>query len=119
MIADHSQVLFLTSDLDALPYTALRDTVAARGFAIVRGLVDRDTVRARLAAMRSTFDVRNDVRHDPRDSDAVRRNLQKLQIGANSGVDSRRTLGRFMRVFYNPIFADDIYGLRYSFVKIA
>lgn len=119
MSADLSQLLFVASDLDGLPYSTLRDTVAARGLAIVRGLIDRDTVRARLTALREAFDVRNDARHDPRDTDAVRRNFQKLQIGANSGVNSRRTLGRFMRVFYNPIFADDIYGLRASFVALA
>jgi hypothetical protein len=72
----------------------------------VAGIVDR-------------FRIADDRRHDPRDTDAVRRNFQKLQIGANSGVNSRRSLGRFMRVLYNPIFQDDVLGMRTHFVKLA
>ena len=45
--------------------------------------------------------------------------FQKLQVGANSGVDSSRTLGRFMRMLYNPIFAEDIYGMRDAFSTLA
>jgi hypothetical protein len=102
-----------------LPVAAIRDTVASHGLARIRGLFDRDALREVLAGMVAGFDASRDARHDPRDTDAVRRNFQKLQIGANSGVNSRRTLGRFMRVIYNPIFADDIYGLRPHFVTLA
>jgi hypothetical protein len=119
MPVDPSSVLFAAGHLHDLPYPAIRDTVAARGFAVVRGLVDRAALRAVLEQVRVRFDARLDARHDPRDTDAVRRNFQKLQIGANSGVNSRRTLGRFMRVFYNPIFADDVYGLRSYFITVS
>lgn len=102
-----------------LPLERIRETVAAHGLARLRGLFDRAALRGTLDGIRERFDAVHDRRHDPRDTDAVRRNFQKLQIGANSGVDSRRTLGRFMRVLYNPIFADDIHGMRQHFVKLA
>jgi hypothetical protein len=110
---------FEGSDVESLPYDDIRAALAAHTIVRVRGLFDRDDIRATLARMATAFDPANDRRHDPRDTDAVRRNFQKLQVGANSGVNSRRTLGRFMRVFYNPIFADDIYGMRAHFVTMA
>ncbi len=119
MTIDQDFVSFNVTDLGGVPREAIRQTVADRGMAIVRGLLDRDELRAALERFRVHFDARLDARHDPRDSDATRRNFQKLQVGANSGVDSRRTLGRFMRIFYNPIFAEDIYGLRSHFVTLA
>ena len=102
-----------------VPYDAVRAALAAHSIARVRGLFDRDAIRAAYTRLVDGFDAAQDQRHDPRDTDAVRRNFQKLQVGANSGVNSRRTLGRFMRVLYNPIFAEDVYGMREHFVTLA
>jgi hypothetical protein len=113
------QVTFTVSQLAAVPLVDVRQTVADRGVAVVRGLFDRDELRGVLARFKEQFDANQDARHDPRDSAAIRTNFQKLQIGANSGLNSLRTLGRFMRVFYNPIFAPDVHGLRSSFVTMA
>ena len=85
----------------------------------MRGLFNPDAIRAARRRIAQSFDPANDRKHDPRDSDAVRRNFQKLQIGANSGIDSRRTLGRFMRAIFNPIFTDDVLGMREHFVTLA
>jgi hypothetical protein len=112
-------VTFRAALPDELDYSALRRALAERSIVRVRGLFDREQVRGTLRKIATDFDVKNDQRHDPRDTDAVRRNFQKLQIGANSGVNTRRTLGRFLRILYNPIFADDIYGLRSAFVTLA
>jgi hypothetical protein len=112
-------VTFTAPDLDAVDYDALRTTLSARSIVRVTGLFDRAALRAALHRIAERFDARQDCKHDPRDTLAVRRNFQKLQIGANSGVGTRRTLGRFLRVLFNPIFADDIYGLREHFVTLA
>lgn len=113
------EVTFTGSDVQSLPFDSIRSTLSAHTIVRVRGLFDRDAIRAALARLAAAFDPAADRKHDPRDTDAVRRNFQKLQVGANSGVGSRRTLGRFMRVIYNPIFADDLYGLREHFVRLA
>jgi hypothetical protein len=97
----------------------MRAALDTHHLARVRGLYDRAAIRAVKERLADSFDVKNDARHDPRDTDAVRRNFQKLQIGANSGVGTRRTLGRFMRMFYNPIFASDVHGMREHFVRLA
>lgn len=96
----------------------LRDV---REFSIARitGILDRQSIRRSYESIRDGFDQANDRKHDPRDTEAPRSNYQKLQIGGNSGMDTRRTLGRFLRILYNPIFRDDIYGLRDAFIKVS
>jgi hypothetical protein len=113
------EVLFVAARPEDVPLESVRAAVARDGVACVRGLFPRDEIRAVLARIADGFDCRQDRKHDPRDTDAVRRNFQKLQIGAGSGVGSRRTLGRFMRVLYNPIFAPDVHGMRAHFVRLA
>jgi hypothetical protein len=112
-------VTFSARALDEVDYSALRRTLERSSIVRVRGLFERAWLRERVTAMAQAFDAKNDRRHDPRDTEAVRRNFQKLQIGAGSGIDTRRTLGRFLRVLYNPIFAEDVYGLRSLFVTLA
>lgn len=112
-------VTFRGAALSELDYAALRRTLESRSIVRVRGLFDREEIRRLVRELAARFDSKYDRRHDPRDTEAVRRNFQKLQIGANSGIDTRRTLGRFLRIFYNPIFAEDLYGLRDTFVTLA
>ena len=113
------RVTLEAATLEDVPYARLRETLAEYSVVRVVGLFSRERVRERLAGIRARFDPKHDRRHDPRDTEAVRTNFQKLQIGANSGIDTRRTLGRFLRVLYNPIFAEDVYGLRDDFVTLA
>lgn len=112
-------VTHVADSLDRLDYERIRDDVRRTSLARIRGLLDRPTIRACLARIKNGFDRSRDRKHDTRDTDAVRTNFQKLQIGANSGADTRRTLGRFLRILYNPIFAADVYGLRESFAITA
>jgi hypothetical protein len=112
-------IFFEATSLSAAPYQELRQTLERHAVVCVRGLFDRAAIRRTYESIVAGFNAEKDRRHDPRDTDAVRRNFQKLQVGANSGVNSRRTLGRFMRMLYNPIFADDIYGMRAHFTTLA
>ncbi len=111
--------LLHADSLETLGVARVRRTVAEHSLACVRGLFDPARMESVLRGIRARFDPGDDRKHDPRDSGAVRRNFQKLQVGANSGIGSHRTLGRFMRVLYNPIFDDDIHGMRAHFVQVA
>jgi hypothetical protein len=111
-------VTLSASDLGALSFDSVRALLAQHNIVRVRGLFDRAEVLAAKAAVAARFDPALDRRHDPRDTESIRTNFQKLQIGANSGIDTRRTLGRFLRILYNPLFADDIYGLRALFARL-
>lgn len=114
-----ARVSFEGRDVETLPYDDIRRALADHTLVRIRGLFDRDEIRSAFASLAAAFDASNDRKHDPRDTEAIRRNFQKLQIGANSGVNSRRSLGRFVRILYNPIFADDVYGMRAHFVTLA
>lgn len=112
-------VTHVSRNFDDIDYSRLRAQLHEHSMVRVVGLFDRGEIRAALNRIADRFDSANDRKHDPRDTAAVRSNFQKLQIGANSGVDSGRTLGRFLRVLYNPIFEKDVYGMRSHFVRLA
>ena len=112
-------IFFEATSLSTVPYQDLRRQIERHGVVCVHGLFDRAEIRRTYESIVAGFNAQNDRRHDPRDTEAARRNFQKLQVGANSGGNDRRTLGRFMRMLYNPIFADDIYGMRAQFTKLA
>ncbi|MEZ5437960.1 MAG: hypothetical protein R3F12_06340 [Lysobacteraceae bacterium] len=121
-VSDRSRfdrILIEADDLSTLDPMQVQHTVEGNGLACIRGLHSRSEVQTTLRRIRERFDASNDRKHDPADTEAVRGNLQKLQIGANSGVNSMRTLGRFMRAIYNPIFADDVLGMRNDFIRLA
>jgi len=113
------EVLHHAASLDAVPIDRVRASIGRHGVACVRGLFAPQAMREVWERMSRAFDASADRKHDPADTEAVRRNFQKLQIGANSGTSTRRTLGRFMRVFYNPIFAPDVHGMRPHFTRLA
>ncbi len=114
-----ADVTFDATSLEQVPFDRLRATLAERSIVRVRGLFAHLDLDRKMAAIADRFDPRADRKHDPRDTEAVRTNFQKLQIGANSGTSSRRTLGRFLRILFNPIFAPDVYALRELFVTLA
>lgn len=113
------RVTHVARRIEDMDFSRMRAQVDEHGMVRVVGLFDRGDIRAALKRISDDFDAANDRKHDPRDTAAVRSNFQKLQIGANSGVESSRTLGRFLRVLYNPIFEQDVYGMRAHFVRLA
>ena len=110
---------FTGSGLAELPYAEMRATLAEQLVIRVRGLFDPDEMRAVKRGMASHFDCRNDRKHDPRDTEAIRQNFQKLQVGGIADLGQYRNLGRFLRMFFNPIFAEDIYGMHKHFIRLA
>jgi hypothetical protein len=85
----------------------------------VRGLFDPAAIRAVTARIAARFDPAADRKHDPRDTEAVRTNFQKLVVGGITGVNAQRALARLVRMLYNPIFRDDVHGMRAHFVRLA
>ena len=113
------QVTHRVRDLEGVDIERVRSDLREHSIARISGLIDRQRMLKVMRGIATTFDPSRDQKHDPRDTEAVRRNFQKLQVGANSGMDTRRTLGRFLRILYNPIFTEDIYGLRDTFAEVA
>jgi hypothetical protein len=113
------EIVFHAAEPAELPLAALREALRERSLAILRGWFDPVAVRAAHQRMAERFDPRLDRKHDPRDADAVRGNLQKLVIGAGPGTTPGRPFPRFMRTFYNPVSAEDVHGMREHLVRLA
>ena len=96
---------------------ALLDLLGQHTFARVRGVVLPDEIAAGLRKLEERFSVADDAPVTGEAASAVYDNFQKLSIGSarHGGVDRPR----FMRTIYNPIWSDDIYGLRSAFVRLA
>jgi hypothetical protein len=98
------------------PYSRIHNALEEYPFVRITGLFSPDEALAAREMITNRFDNGNDRKHDPRDSEAIRGNLQKLQVG---GVTISHGVPRFLRMLYNPIFAPDIYQMRGLFIRLS
>jgi len=86
-------------------------------FALIRGVIDPDTVIAAKKKIKQRYNPDNDSPATGEHPSDIMDNFQKLSIGGaeHSGVYRPRC----MRTYYNPVWAEDIYGLRDTFIKVA
>lgn len=110
---------FHWSDLGAVDVAPVRAALATHAVARIRGLFDPGEIRALRDGIAAGFSAANDRKHDARDTEAVRTNFQKIVVGGITGTDQHRSLARFLRMLFNPIFAADVYGMRATFVRLA
>jgi hypothetical protein len=101
--------------VDEVPYDKLRELLETHTFARVTGLFSRDEVLAARDKVQAKFDAKNDRKHDPKDAEAIRANFQKLIVGGTRGTNSS---ARFLRMFYNPTFSEDIFGMHAIFRRL-
>jgi hypothetical protein len=109
----------VATTLDAVPVADVGTALAQHGVVRLRGLYDPEVIQAIRTRMAARFDCRNDRKHDARDTEAVRTNFQKLVVGGITGVNELRSLARLVRMLYNPIFAEDVHGMRAHFIRLA
>ncbi len=86
-------------------------------FAVIRGIIDPNIIRQAKQKLKSIYNPDNDSPATGEHPSQIMDNFQKLSIGGaeHSGVYRPRC----MRTFYNPIWANDIYGMREAFIKAA
>jgi len=115
MNTSFSDAMISVKSMDELSFDLVRKTLKANTYACIRGLFSQEEITAAREKMRSVFDAKNDRKHNPNDAEAIRGNFQKLQVGGTRGVNSA---ARFLRMFYNPTFQEDIYGMRDIFKRL-
>jgi len=96
---------------------AVLHALSKYSLARVRGVVDPQTIvraRARIAEHFSAARDRASLGEDPQE---LKDNFQKLSIGGAQGYGVYRP--RCLRTLYNPIWAEDVYGMRESFRMLA
>ena len=92
----------------------LADILNHYSFAIIRGLIDPDEIlRCKKESSPRLYSPDNDNPATGEDPGDIMDNYQKLSIGGaeHSGVYRPRC----MRTIYNPVWAEDRFGLRNSF----
>ncbi len=91
----------------------LAEILNQHNFAIIKGVIDPATIRDAKQKIRALYSQDDDHPATGEDPAQIMDNFQKLSIGGaeHSGVYRPRC----MRTMYNPIWAEDIYGLREVF----
>lgn len=96
---------------------AVHEALTKHALAVVRGVVRPEEIVRSRTLLREHFDAGNDRPSLGEDPQELKGNFQKLAIGGAQGYGTYRP--RCMRTLYNPIWAEDIYGLRSVFARMA
>ena len=110
--------LFEVSRAEDVPMEDFIEAMERTTFAVIRGIVApaaMDTAYDRIAAR---FDRNKDHPASGQAGDAVRSNFQKINLGGEWCAASHDD-ARFFRAFYNPIWEEDVWGLRSAFIQLA
>jgi len=86
------------------------------GFALIRGLFDREEIRSKIPLIKDTLSTLNLLPSSGVPADAIRKNNAKWSIGSQSG--SQTGISRLMITIINPMYDADILGLRDTFRKL-
>ena len=108
-------VTFQVTDVQTSPYDEIRERLRLHTYVCVRGLFSSREVLEARQRLEKSFDRRNDRKHDPADAAALMGNYQKLFVGGTAGVNATP---RFLRMFYNPLAAEDKFGFHDLFRRL-
>jgi hypothetical protein len=110
--------LFEVADVEDINLDAFIAAMEKRTFACIRGLVTPKAMYDAYDCIVKNFDPRQDHAASGQSAEAVRTNFQKINLGGEWRGASNDD-ARFFRAVYNPIWAEDIWGLRSSFIQLA
>lgn len=116
--AEYSVEPIVVARPEDIPLDSFREKMQRDTFACIRGIVSQEEVEAAIGQLRVRFKRSEDHPGTGQAPDAVRRNFQKLNVGGESRTRSNDD-ARLFRAFYNPIWAEDIYGFRDAFIRMA
>lgn len=92
------------------------ERVADTGWAVVRGLFDREGLRAGLPRLYAAVGAAPRLPSASLRPEVIRGNVVKWSIGSDSS--SQAGLPRMMLIAYNPLWAEDVFGLRATFSRL-
>ena len=108
--------IFNYTSVEEIDPVAIYETASATSFAAIRGLFGKEEIGAAYATAARNFDASRDQPSLGESPGAVMENFQKLSIGGASAHWDYRP--RFMRVIYNPLWCEDVYGMHGIFRKL-
>lgn len=109
-------VFYLADARDSAQFDLILRAVELHGFAIIRGLFDRDEIRAKLEKIRKQLALLPIYPTSGVPPEVIRKNSIKWSVGSQSG--SQSGVQRCMLTVYNPMFCDDFLDMRSTFIKL-
>jgi hypothetical protein len=110
--------LFEVESPEEINLEAFATAMDKRTFTCIRGLVLPQEIEAAYELIVKRFDRSKDHPASGQPAGAVRTNFQKINLGGESRTANNDD-ARFFRAFYNPIWEEDIWGLRSAFIQLA
>jgi hypothetical protein len=95
----------------------LLDKIEQHGIVVVRGLNSAAEIQAAKQRLRESFSIERDGPATGETPDDLYANYQKFSV--NGGQFRANAHAQCVRSYYNPLFADDIYGMREVFRRAA
>jgi len=96
------------SSTEEIDYKTVTNILERDHFVCLRGLIDPVLIDESVQLLKSQFDAKKDRKNYP-SNDGYFPNFQRLAIGELGSY------AKFMRVFFNPLWADDIYKMHDHF----
>jgi hypothetical protein len=107
--------LYQVSSIAELPLDRIHDSLARYKFACIRGILSPAVISQAKEQFYAAFNAQLDrgtVGESPKE---VQSNFQKFSIGCARGSHHKGSYGRLLRVFFNPLWAEDIYGMHQTY----
>ena len=101
--------MLLVKNIINIPQELIIDNVSKNGYEVIRGLIDPQLVEIGIQKMKHKFSPKNDhgsIGIAPSD---ILNNFQKWSAGSLSAKSDSDA--RLLRIFYNPLWCEDIYSL--------
>lgn len=90
--------------------------VIKNGWSVIRGLFNREELRERLDLIYEKANKATRLPSAGVSAEGIQKNVVKWSIGATSTAQSG--LSRMMLTVYNPLFAENLYGLHSEFLRL-
>ena len=101
------------SNVEDLNREQVLDCIERRSAVAIRGLVDPQTIIEAKNQIKERFQLENDNPATGEAPEDLYRNHQKFSV--NGGEFRDKAYPQCLRTYYNPLFADDIFGMRDAF----
>ena len=103
---------FRFCSIQSIHYGSLHESLLESKFACIRGILSPAQVAEAKTKLYETFDARRDHATVGESPKQVQSNFQKLSVGCARGQHHvGDSYGRLLRVFFNPMWDEDVYGM--------
>jgi len=109
--------VFEVPSKSVIPLCEIYESLKTQTYAAIRGIIDPKELAVCVEAIKQRFSQEDDNPSTGESPKEIMTNFQKLATGGES--KRYNNFPRFFRTLYNPIWAEDIYGMRSIFKKVS